>query len=86
MITEERVWLGGIHTRCLSVAGSGVPVALLHGFADSADTWRGVLSAFVDATIAASGALILMGNSLGGLRLRARRISRVREHPRCYRR
>jgi pimeloyl-ACP methyl ester carboxylesterase len=98
MITEERVWLGDIHTRRLSVAGSGVPVALLHGFADSADTWRGVLSAFavagraafavdmpgyghadprkpgaimpqldafVDATIAASGAVILMGNSLG---------------------
>jgi pimeloyl-ACP methyl ester carboxylesterase len=98
MIAEERVCLGGVHTRRLSVAGSGVPVALLHGFADSADTWRGVLSAFdvagraafavdmpgyghaeprkpgaimpqldafLDATIAATGAVILMGNSLG---------------------
>jgi pimeloyl-ACP methyl ester carboxylesterase len=98
MITDERVCLGGIHTRRLSVAGGGVPVALLHGFADSADTWRGVLSAFhaagraafavdmpgyghadprtpgaimaqldafADATIAATGAVILMGNSLG---------------------
>jgi len=90
--------LGGVHTRRLSVAGSGVPVVLLHGFADSVDTWRGLLSAFdvagraafavdmpgyghadprkpgaimpqldafVDATIAATGAVILMGNSLG---------------------
>jgi pimeloyl-ACP methyl ester carboxylesterase len=98
MITEERVCFGGVHTRRLSVAGSGTPIALLHGFADSADTWRGVLTAFdasgraafavdmpgyghadprkpgaimpqldafIDATIAATGAVILMGNSLG---------------------
>jgi pimeloyl-ACP methyl ester carboxylesterase len=98
MITEDRVCLGGLHTRRLSVAGSGTPIALLHGFADSADTWRGVLTAFhaagraafavdmvgyghadprkpgaimpqldafIDATIADTGAVILMGNSLG---------------------
>jgi pimeloyl-ACP methyl ester carboxylesterase len=98
MIIEDRVCLGGVHTRRLSVPGSGVPIALLHGFADSADTWRGVLTAFqaagraafavdmpgyghadprkpgtiiaqldafIDATIADIGAVILMGNSLG---------------------
>src|SRR6267154_1923142 len=94
MIIEDRVCLGGVHTRRLSVPGSGVPIALLHGFADSADTWRGVLTAFhaagraafavdivgyghadprksgaimpqLDATIADTGAVMLMGNSLG---------------------
>jgi pimeloyl-ACP methyl ester carboxylesterase len=98
MITEDRVCFGDVHTRRLSVAGSGTPIALLHGFADSADTWRGVLTAFhaagraafavdmpghgysdprepgpimpqldafIDATVAATGDVILMGNSLG---------------------
>jgi pimeloyl-ACP methyl ester carboxylesterase len=98
MITEDRVCFGGVHTRRLSVAGRGTPIALLHGFADSGDTWRGVLTAFdaagraafavdmpgfghadprtpgpimpqldafIDATIADTGAVILMGNSLG---------------------
>jgi pimeloyl-ACP methyl ester carboxylesterase len=98
MITEGQACFGGVHTRRLSVAGSGTPIALLHGFADSADTWRGVLTAFdaadraafavdmpgyghadprkpgtivaqldafIDAAIAATGAVILMGNSLG---------------------
>jgi len=98
MITEDRVCIGGVRTRRLSVAGSGTPIALLHGFADSADTWRGVLTAFhaagraafavdmvgyghadprkpgmimpqldafIDATIVATGAVVLMGNSLG---------------------
>jgi len=98
MITEDQACFGGVHTRRLSVGGSGVPIALLHGFADSADTWRGVLTAFdasgraafavdmpgyghadprkpgaimpqldafIDATIAATGDVILMGNSLG---------------------
>jgi pimeloyl-ACP methyl ester carboxylesterase len=98
MITEDRALFGGVHTRRLSVAGSGVPIALLHGFVDSADTWRAVLTefdaagraafavdmpgyghadprkpgtimkqldAFIDATIADTGPVILMGNSLG---------------------
>ena len=98
MITEDRVCFNGVHTRRLSVAGSGTPIALLHGFADSADTWRDVLTAlsaagraafavdmpgfgdaeprqagaiipqldgFVDAVIAETGPVILMGNSLG---------------------
>ena len=53
MIIEDRVCLGGVHTRRLSVAGGGTPIALLHGFADSADTWRGVLTAFQAAGRAA---------------------------------
>jgi pimeloyl-ACP methyl ester carboxylesterase len=98
VITEDRACFGGVHTRRLSVVGSGVPIALLHGFADSADTWRGVLTAFdaagraafavdmrgyghadprkpgaimpqldafIDAVVAETGPVILMGNSLG---------------------
>ncbi|TPW93395.1 alpha/beta fold hydrolase [Mycolicibacterium fortuitum] len=44
MITESRAGFGGVGTRVLSVPGSGTPVVLLHGYADSADTWRGVLT------------------------------------------
>jgi len=98
MITEDRVCFDGVHTRRLSVAGDGPPIALLHGFADGADTWRALLAefdaagreafavdmpgfghadprepgpimpqldAFIDAVIADSGPVILMGNSLG---------------------
>jgi pimeloyl-ACP methyl ester carboxylesterase len=45
MITESRVCYNGVATRALSVPGDGSPIVLLHGFADSADTWRGVLTA-----------------------------------------
>jgi pimeloyl-ACP methyl ester carboxylesterase len=98
MITEDRVCFGGVHTRRLSGAGDGPPIALLHGFADGAETWRDVLTelgaagraafavdmpgfgraeprepgpimpqldAFVDAMVADTGPVILMGNSLG---------------------
>jgi pimeloyl-ACP methyl ester carboxylesterase len=98
VITEDRVCLGGVHTQRLSVAGEGTPIALLHGFADGADTWRALLAefdaadraafaidmpgfgradprqpdpilpqldAFIDAVIADTGPVILMGNSLG---------------------
>lgn len=44
MITETRATFGGVGTRVLSVRGDGTPVVLLHGYADSADTWRGVLT------------------------------------------
>lgn len=44
MITESRATFGGVGTRVLSVAGNGRPVVLLHGYADSADTWRSVLT------------------------------------------
>ncbi|MCW2992500.1 MAG: alpha/beta hydrolase fold protein [Solirubrobacterales bacterium] len=36
--------LAGVRTRALSVAGAGPPVLLLHGYSDSADTWRLVLA------------------------------------------
>jgi pimeloyl-ACP methyl ester carboxylesterase len=42
-VTEERLELGGIPTRRLAATGAGPPYLLLHGFADSADTWRPLL-------------------------------------------
>ncbi|MBJ8337686.1 alpha/beta hydrolase [Antrihabitans sp. YC3-6] len=53
MITETRVCHGGVHTRVLSVQGDGTPVVLLHGYADSADTWRALLALFDNAGRAA---------------------------------
>lgn len=43
MITETRADFHGVGTRVLSVPGGGTPIVLLHGYAGSADTWRGVL-------------------------------------------
>ena len=40
---EHRVTLAGRGTRALELEGSGPPLVLLHGFSDSADTWRLVL-------------------------------------------
>ena len=37
---EEELELAGTSTRILSVEGRGPPMLLLHGYADSADTWR----------------------------------------------
>jgi pimeloyl-ACP methyl ester carboxylesterase len=37
---EHRLELAGFETRALELEGSGPPLILLHGFADSADTWR----------------------------------------------
>ncbi|WP_205696458.1 alpha/beta fold hydrolase [Conexibacter sp. SYSU D00693] len=42
-LVEHRLELGGFGTRALELEGDGPPVLLLHGFADSADTWRQVL-------------------------------------------
>jgi pimeloyl-ACP methyl ester carboxylesterase len=36
--------LAGVRTRALSVAGATPPLLLLHGYSDSADTWRPVLA------------------------------------------
>jgi pimeloyl-ACP methyl ester carboxylesterase len=40
---EYRLTLNGARTRAIEVEGSGPPVVMLHGFCDSADTWRNVL-------------------------------------------
>ena len=37
---EHRLELAGYPTRVLELEGGGAPVVLLHGYADSADTWR----------------------------------------------
>lgn len=43
-LVEHRLELAGYETRALElVEGGGPPLVLLHGFADSADTWRLVL-------------------------------------------
>jgi pimeloyl-ACP methyl ester carboxylesterase len=39
-IVEHQLKLAGIRTRAVELAGEGPPLILLHGFADSADTWR----------------------------------------------
>ena len=40
---EHRLELAGYETRALELEGEGPALVLLHGFADSADTWRRVL-------------------------------------------
>jgi pimeloyl-ACP methyl ester carboxylesterase len=42
---EHRLSLGGYETRLLELEGEGPPLLLLHGYADSADTWRLILDA-----------------------------------------
>jgi len=40
---DQRLRLGGVETRRLRIEGTGIPYLLIHGFADSADTWRPLL-------------------------------------------
>lgn len=47
---EHRLELAGHETRALELLGTGPPVLLVHGFMDSADTWRKTL-----ASLAARG-------------------------------
>jgi pimeloyl-ACP methyl ester carboxylesterase len=42
-LVEYELTLGGVQTRALELEGDGPPLVLLHGFADSADTWRRTL-------------------------------------------
>lgn len=42
-LVEHRLELGGYATRALGLEGHGPPILLLHGYADSADTWRPLL-------------------------------------------
>jgi pimeloyl-ACP methyl ester carboxylesterase len=42
---EHRLELAGFETRALELEGEGPPLLLLHGWADSADTWRLLLDA-----------------------------------------
>lgn len=46
MIREQRLRLAGFGTRALELdgAGGGTPLVLLHGWGDSADTWRPLLA------------------------------------------
>jgi len=39
-LTVRRPFLGGIRTRSLEIEGTGPAFLLLHGYSDSADTWR----------------------------------------------
>jgi pimeloyl-ACP methyl ester carboxylesterase len=43
VLFEHTLALGGFETRALELDGEGPPLLLLHGWSDSADTWRVVL-------------------------------------------
>jgi pimeloyl-ACP methyl ester carboxylesterase len=43
VLFEHRLRIAGFETRALELDGDGPPLLLIHGFADSADTWRPAL-------------------------------------------
>ena len=43
VLFEHRLRIAGYETRALELDGEGPPLILLHGWSDSADTWRGLL-------------------------------------------
>lgn len=53
-LTEDRKHLAGVETRLLSLDGEGPPLLLIHGYADSADTWRPLLDELAAADRAAT--------------------------------
>lgn len=50
---EHRLELAGYGTRALELLGEGPPLLLIHGFMDSADTWRKTLASLAKAGRAA---------------------------------
>jgi pimeloyl-ACP methyl ester carboxylesterase len=53
-IREERTLIADVDTRLLAVEGSGPPLLLIHGYADSADTWRTLMEHLSEAGRAAA--------------------------------
>jgi pimeloyl-ACP methyl ester carboxylesterase len=61
------VRLGGVDTRRLQIEGTGTPYLLLHGFADSADTWRPLLRELARAGRGAAAIDLAGFGAAGGL-------------------
>ncbi len=51
---ERRASLAGVDTRQVEIDGEGPPLLLIHGYADSADTWRPLLEHLARANRAAA--------------------------------
>ena len=51
---ERRASLAGVDTRQVEIDGEGPPLLLIHGYADSADTWRPLLERLARADRAAA--------------------------------
>jgi pimeloyl-ACP methyl ester carboxylesterase len=64
-VREAAARLGGVDTRLVTTEGEGPPILLIHGYADSADTWRAVQSRLADLD-RASAAIDLAGMGIAG--------------------